>query len=237
MKSDQILSAVSRQLGYRSNERYKARSEFLFDGISLAGKRILEIGCGDGAFCIWAALQGADYVLGIEPEAEGSTSGSSRKFNDLIRQYDLKNTELKNCYLHGLPIPEKKYDVILLYNVINHLNEEAVKVMHQNAQAYNLYKDIINGFTQFINKDSILILGDCARTNMWNMLGLKSPFASNIEWHKHQNPNQWIKLFKDAGFGLYDLRWSPLYPLGRLSSNWLVHFLTVSHFVLRFKML
>ena len=118
MKNDQTLLAVSQQLGYRSYERYKARSKFLFDGISLSGKRMLEIGCGRGAFCIWAALQGANYVLGIEPEADGSTSGSSNKFNDLIRQCGLENTELKNCYLHELPIPEKKYDVILLYNVI-----------------------------------------------------------------------------------------------------------------------
>jgi SAM-dependent methyltransferase len=237
MKNDQTLRAVSQQLGYRSYERYKARSEFLFDGISLSGKRVLDIGCGSGAFCIWAALHGADYVLGIEPESDGSTAGRSKKFNDLIRQCDLKNTELKNCYIQELPIPEKKYDVILLFNVINHLNEEAVKVMHQNTQAYNQYKDIINGFAQFMNKDSVLILGDCARTNMWPMLGLKNPFVPTIEWHKHQNPSQWIKLFKEAGFRLHDFRWSPLYSLGKLSSNWPVHFLTASHFVLRFKML
>ena len=109
-------------------------------------------------------------------------------------------------------------------------------MLHQNAQAYNQYKDIINGFTQFMNKDSVLILADCARTNMWTMLGLKNPFVPTIEWHKHQNPRQWIKLFKDAGFKLHDFRWSPMYPLGKLSSNWLAHFITESHFVLRFKL-
>jgi SAM-dependent methyltransferase len=227
---------LARDFGYRSLKRYETRSQFLFSGLQLKGKRLLEIGCGYGAFCVWAAIKGADYVLGIEPEAEGSTSGSSECFLKVIKKYSLKNTEFKSCILKELPVPEQKFDIILLYNVINHLHEESVQFLLKSKQAYDVYLKIIMSLKEYIHKDSVLIIADCGRTNFWNMIGLKSPFAPTIEWDKHQNPNLWIQLFQDAGLKLKDYRWSPMYPLGKLSSNWLAHYLTQCHFVLRFQL-
>lgn len=235
MEKGQELISISLSQGYRSFKRYKARCNFLFSGISLTNKRMLEIGCGKGAFCLWAALHGAEYVLGIEPEADGSTHGSSSVFVDSIQKYNLENVEFKPIYLQQLTIPEKKYDIVMLYNVINHLDEDAVQTLDKEQHAYDKYKDIIHGLSEYMDKGSFLILSDCGRTNMWNLFGLKSPFASAIDWHKHQDPKQWIQLFNDAGFCLYDFRWTYLYPLDKLSSNWLVHFITQSHFTLRFK--
>lgn len=236
MRDDGTVRAVAQRLGYGSYKRYQAKSAFLFAGIPLQGKRILEIGCGNGAFCMWAVLHGAHYALGIEPEADGSTSGSSKCFKEVTAEYGIANAEVITCHFAGLPIPEKKYDVVILYNVINHLDEGAVQVLHRNAQAYNQYKDIVHRLASYMHAGSVLILGDSGRINMWNMLGLRSPVAPTIEWQKHQNARQWIRLFEDSGFRLLDFRWSHLYPLGRLASNWLVHFVTCSHYVLRFSL-
>jgi hypothetical protein len=86
-----------------------------------------------------------------------------------------------------------------------------------------------------MTSDSVLIIADCARSNFWSALGLKSPIARTIEWHKHQNPETWIKVFLKAGFHLQDLRWSPLYPFGWLSANPFVQYFAASHFVLRLR--
>jgi len=59
--------------------------------------------------------------------------------------------------------------------------------------------------------------------------------AKAIEWHKHQSLRRWIDIFSQAGYSLYDFRWSSLYPVGKLASNFWVQYLTTSHFVLRFQ--
>ena len=38
-------------------------------------------------------------------------------------------------------------------------------------------------------------------------LGLRNPFVPTIEWHKHQSPNTWIRLFEDFGFKKQSLSW------------------------------
>src|SRR5947207_10624293 len=73
-QNDQLELAAQR-FCYSSSSRYKARGEFLFAGISLAGAHVLEVGCGSGTWGIWAALHDADRVVGIDPEAHGSSSG------------------------------------------------------------------------------------------------------------------------------------------------------------------
>jgi predicted RNA methylase len=64
------IEYASTAVGYRSPARYVARARFLFDAVDLHGKRVLEVGCGRGAWVVWAALHGASHVLGLEPEAD-----------------------------------------------------------------------------------------------------------------------------------------------------------------------
>jgi hypothetical protein len=86
-----------------------------------------------------------------------------------------------------------------------------------------------------LNDEAIVIISDCSRRNFWNTVGISNPFAPTIEWHKHQAPRQWRSLLEDSGFEFLDLRWSWINGLGPLSSNFLVQYLTFSHFVLRVK--
>jgi 2-polyprenyl-3-methyl-5-hydroxy-6-metoxy-1,4-benzoquinol methylase len=235
MDAQEKLAYVAKKAGYSSLERYVLRSKFIFEGMDFKNKRILEIGCGKGAFCMWAGLQGAEYVLGIEPEADGRIEGSMAVFQDLLQKLNLNNVESKNCFLQSLSVPNKKYDIILMFNVINHLDEKAVEILHKDKTAVEAYIKILRDLKNYLNPDGLVIVADCARSNFWNTLGLKSPFVPTIEWHKHQNPRRWIDIFSQSGYCLYDFRWSSLHPIGKLASNFIVQYLTTSHFVLRFQ--
>ena len=74
------LEEAARLVGYANSTRYRARAEFLFRGIKLSGAQVLDVGCGTGAWSIWAALQDADRVVGIEPEAAGSNPNTLLSF-------------------------------------------------------------------------------------------------------------------------------------------------------------
>jgi len=235
MDNQEKLTLAAQIAGYATVKRYLSRTGFIFEGLALQGKRILEVGCGSGAFCIWAAMQGAGHVLGIEPEADGYIQGTLDNFRASLQKLGLNNVEGKNCFFQDLQVPDKKFDIILMNNVINHLDENAVEILHKDKHAAGKYVAIAKELKKYLNPGSLIIVADCARSNFWNAIGLKSPVSPTIEWHKHQNPRQWIEVFFQAGYGLYDFRWSPLYPIGKLASNFFVQYMTMSHFVLRFQ--
>lgn len=230
------LEFVARLVGYANGKRYRVRGDFLFNGIPLIGKHVLEIGCGTGAWAIWAALHGAGRVVGIEPQTAGSTANTLTKFRQTIKELNLdKKVLASNHYLHELPAQEQPFDVVVMYNVINHLDEEAVVTLSSDEFSYNRYVTLLEDLRLRMRSGGWVIVADCARSNLWVRLGLRSPLARNIEWHKHQDPQTWIAVFKATRFEYYDLRWSPLQPLPTLTANWLVQYLTLSHFVLRFR--
>lgn len=235
MRTSQLEQA-SRLVGFASGVRYRSRGDFVFKGIPLAGAHVLEVGCGTGIWAIWAALHGAERVVGIEPEAEGSTSSTLAKFRQAIDALNLGDrVEASGCFLQELPRPERLYDVVIMYNVINHLNEEAVVTLHREPQSVKGYVAILRDLRSKMPVGGWVVVADSSRDNFWRRIGLRSPVASAIEWHKHQHqhPKTWVEVFKRAGFRKFDVRWSPVQPFPKLTANWLAQYLTSSHFVLR----
>jgi SAM-dependent methyltransferase len=240
MKTENVdaLSHVARLVGYRNLRRYQSRADFLFRDIPLSGSRVLDVGCGRGTWAVWAALHGAGYVLGLEPESDGSSNGSLKTFHRLIAELDLERVEGSSLPVQKLPVPIDPFDLVILYNVINHLNEDAVQRLHKDPAAVNSYKALLGHLRQLLRPGGVLVMADCGRNNFWHKRGWQSPIDPNIEWDKHQDPETWISIFGQAGFRLQDQRWSPFYPfypLGRLLANRLTQHLTASHFVLRFR--
>lgn len=229
------LDKIAQNFGYRSADRYRKRCSFLFEGLKLDGARVLDIGCGKGSFAVWAGLHGASHVLGIEPEHDGSTEGTLAHFQKTIDDLNLGNViDARASFLEGLKPSDGPFDVVVLFNVINHLDEEAVVSLHVSEQAVASYREILHQLRGLIADGGCVIVADCGRRNFWNDIGLRNPLVPSIEWSKHQQPEVWTSVFQDSGFMLRDLRWSSIYPLGILSRNWPIHYLTLSHFTLRF---
>jgi len=236
--SVESLRYIAKQVGYgyQGLNRYQAKATFLFKDIPLEGRRVIDIGCGTGTFALWAAVHGAKYVLGIEPESAGGTGGTLERFQSIIADLELEDqVEAKDLLLQDLPVPEERFDVCVMYNVINHLDEEAVAHLHEDWAAVKRYLHILQHLRQIMTANGLLIVADCARSNFWPAVGLKPPLARTIEWKKHQNPKTWIDIFSRVAFHCQDLRWSPIYPLGRFCANRLFQYFTRSHFVLRFR--
>jgi 2-polyprenyl-3-methyl-5-hydroxy-6-metoxy-1,4-benzoquinol methylase len=78
-----------------------------FDDIPLRGRRVLEIGFGNGGFLAWARDQGAD-VAGIELHAEMLDAARRQGFVALDRS------------LAELASAGERYDVVVAFDVIEH---------------------------------------------------------------------------------------------------------------------
>lgn len=233
MTPDQLSTAAA-SVGYASASRYVARANHLFKGIRLAGKDVLEVGCGAGAWALWAGLHHARKVVGLEPEADGLIAGTEGAFERNIRRLELSNiVESQRTKLQDFSATAE-FDVIMLNNTINHLDEAAVQMLGSDQQARLTYIAILEQIRSLTRQGGVVIIADCSRYNLWPNFSLKSPFCPTIEWEKHQSPRLWTELFEDAGFVLRDLRWAPCYPLGMLTANALFAYVTISEFVLRF---
>ncbi len=226
---------VARKFGYTSWDRYARRASFLFDGLSLAGRRVCDVGCGAGAWAVWCASHGAE-VIGLEPQAHGSSDAYFRSFMTTLQVTGLTE-RVQSCSFtmeEYLPTVDQKFDLLILHNVINHLAEDAVQCLPGDAGARELYVSKFKLMRGSLTDRGILLIADSARSNFWNRLGLRSPLARTIEWDKHQDPPVWVDLATQAGLALHDLRWSYIYPFRRLTANYMAQYLSASHFVLRF---
>jgi cyclopropane fatty-acyl-phospholipid synthase-like methyltransferase len=233
---DDQFELAARLVNYKNVARYRFRGKFLFEGIPLTGARVLDVGCGPGAWAIWAALEGASKVVGIEPEAAGSSGHPLDRFRRNIETLGLQErVEAQGCTLQELPVSNEPFDVVIVYNAVNHLDENAVVTLHSDRNSFERYVTLLKKLRLHMSPNGWTIVADCGRDNLWPRFGLPSPFMRSIEWQKHQNPETWINVFAQAGFRIFDLRWSPLQPFPKLTGNRFVEYLTCSHFVLRFR--
>jgi 2-polyprenyl-3-methyl-5-hydroxy-6-metoxy-1,4-benzoquinol methylase len=195
---------------------------------------VLDVGAGRGSFAIWAALSGAAFVLGLEPQAAGSTGGALDVFQRLVSELQLEDKVIASAAMLEQLESSQRFDVVTMYNVINHLDEEAVIHLHESEAARSAYVKLLVNLRGHLSAEARVIVADSSPENVWGRLGVTTPLTRPMEWRKHQRPEAWTALFAEAGFRLQDLRWSPLFPFMAIQSRTLQLFVA-SPFVLRFR--
>ncbi|MET1058302.1 MAG: methyltransferase domain-containing protein [Nocardioides sp.] len=115
---DLDLGSRTYQADYREGASGSMRSLTLQRALRmpLAGKRVLDIGCAEGAAALSAARMGAD-VTGLEPKP--ARFRKARKISKALGT----PIELHNMILDGYDEPGRSFDVVLALNVIHHVND------------------------------------------------------------------------------------------------------------------
>ena len=98
----------------------------LFRDIDFRNKAMLEIGCGKGMLCLWAAIHGAQAV-GLEPMAEGCYDSSEchQAFRTMAEHLNLPQASIHPVTVQGFDSPKNYFDVVLSVASINHLDEKS----------------------------------------------------------------------------------------------------------------
>jgi len=218
----------------KSLERY---ARFLFRGVPLRGKRTLDIGGGTGLFSFLAASSGASEVVCMEPEAEGSSRDVSGTFRRLMLRLGHPNVSLVREPIQEYRAVPCSFDIVLLHNSVNHLDEEAYLNLGRGGDAGDRYRAIFEKLHELAAPGAFLVITDSSPRNFYTLLGIEHPVCRNIEWNKHQPPELLIELLREAGFESPDLSWSSFNRLGRVGwwmlANRIGAYFFTSHFRIR----
>jgi SAM-dependent methyltransferase len=212
------LTAVARE--YQTDPEWvRLRIEELFARSDFAGMRILEVGAGRGLFSCALAALGAREVVALEPELDGSRGGSASVFAENLARLGLSNVRLVRTTLQAFRSEVAAFDRILLYAVVNHLDETHVQTLDRSAESRERFRALLRPLREWLRPDGELILFDAARHHAFEPLvraGLLRghPLAPTMEWEKHQEPQIWEELLRDVGFGRVDHHSARYHPRG-----------------------
>jgi SAM-dependent methyltransferase len=232
---DRYIGVAIEQRLYSNPRNLRRHLDYLFAGIDLRDKDVLDIGGGAGLLAMYAAVCGARSAVCVEPEGAGAGSGLRSRFERFRSavKADLPVTFVDDTIQSYLG-NARRFDVIVCANAINHLSEEACVRLQEDPAAEQQYLSLFALINQALTPGGWLVATDCGRSNFFGALGLTSPFMPDIEWHKHQDPQVWAALLERVGFCDPDIQWSApntLGPLGRtLLGNRLVAYFLLSHF-------
>jgi SAM-dependent methyltransferase len=231
--SDAILSEGIKTTARRLEFYYR----FLFSGVNLERARVLDIGGGAGMASLWAASMGAREVICLEPEVAGSTRAVSEKFERMRQRIPAGDrVRLVPARLQDYA-DDGQFDVILMHNSVNHLDEEACIHLRDGEQYRARYRAIFEQLARWSPPGARLIASDCSSRNFFGDLGLRHPLARSIDWKKHQPPRVWAALLRETGFAEPRISWSSFNALGRpgrvLTGNALAAYFLISHFRLQ----
>lgn len=159
--------------------------------------------------------------------------GTIEKFYRLKDLFQFSNVSLYKGTFQDFNT-EAKFDVIVMHNSINHLNEQACMNLKFLKNAESEYAGYFNKLFDLADHRALLILSDCSNANFWDFIKIRNPFAENIEWNKHQSPEICNDLAQTSGFTFEELTWSTFNRLGKaektvLGNRFLSYFLD-SHF-------
>ena len=231
---EDYLSAVIKEGLYPNRENLRFHLEALFKNIVLENRRVLDIGGGSGLHSFYAACVGAKEVVCLEPETEGSHSGMGAKFRKLGGLLGYDQVKFEPVTFQAFEPAGKQFDIILLHNSINHLDEVACINLLNSEESKAIYLNMCSKLSSLARGGAKLIVCDCSRYNFFALLRIKNPFAPTIEWHKHQAPEVWVDLLSQVGFINPRIRWTSFNTLrspGRvLLGNKLLSYFLRSHF-------
>lgn len=208
--------------------------KYIFEGISLKNKSLLDLGGGNGIASFFASHSDKSCRCTIvDPFEDGSNTLMSNQYKELSKVYN-NTVKLHMGYVETLP-KDEKFDLILMHNSINHIGEDIIIDIQYNQNHWKKFSLRLESILMRAKKGAKIIVADCSSKNFWNDIGVKNPLAPTIEWHLHQPPHVWKEMIEKFNFTRLSTKWTSrreLLLFGKiLLAHRLISYFTESHFV------
>lgn len=158
----------------------------------LAGHRVLDAGCGDGALACAAASRGAQ-VTGIDPDPSMLAAASSRAAQAGVRATFL------NGRVERLPFPNASFDVVVSVTVLCFVSDAAGAVREM---------------VRVLRPGGRLVLGELGRWSLWALIRRVRGWLGSLTWRaaRFRTAADLRALAEKAALRVTDVRGAVYYP-------------------------
>ena len=184
-------------------------------GRPVAGRRLLDIGAGDGLYSLYAAAAGAERVVALEPEADGSSAGVTSRFCASARRARPRLGRAPTRDLAGLRSRRRALRCALPAR--RDQPPRRVRDDGDRPPTRPLAGPIVRSSRSLAAMGAAgakLVASDASRNNVFARLPIRNPLQPTIEWEKHQAPETWARLLGTPASGMRALDWN---SIGRAS--------------------
>lgn len=211
-EAERLLTPVAQ--AYSANARWlRVRTADYFGTLDFSGKRILEIGAGNGLYACCVASLHADHLIALEPQLAGARNTAIATFEQRIEKLKLPNLEFQAIRLEDFSAPPASFDLIYMLAVINHLDETHVRTLNSDEHSRQMFRQRLRPVYEWLKPGGTLIISDTTNTHAYKplmKLGLlkRHPFTPSITWEMHQPPPVWKALLESIGFTSVRCHWA-----------------------------
>ena len=145
-------------------------SSYIYKDINLDGKKILDIGGGNG-LASFHALDNSSSCSAwvVDPIAEGSNELMFEQYESMKKNYDPGRINFHRDYVDTLLEPNT-FDIIVMHNTINHIGEDILEDINNSSEAYAEYVSRLKTILDRLSSDGTLIVADCGSKNFFGKI-------------------------------------------------------------------
>jgi len=161
-------------------------------GGQLGGRRLLDVGCGDGLYLVEAARRGA-VASGVD-SSEAMLAAARRRAADADVAVDLRIGDAET-----LPFDGGSFDVVLAITVLCFLRDP---------------QQAINEMSRVLAPGGRLVIGDLGRWNSWAAVRRVRGWLGSNHWRHatFRTAGQLVSMINDAGLQADKIRGAVYYP-------------------------
>ncbi len=210
--AERLLAPVAELYG--TNARWlRVRTADYFGTLDFSGKRILEIGAGNGLYACCVAALHADHLVALEPQLDGARQTSIAAFEQRMESLNLGNLEFQRTRLEDFSASPGSFDLIYMLAVINHLDETHVQTLDTDEQSLAVFRQLLKPVLQWLKPGGLLVVTDTSSKHAYiplMRLGLlkRHPFQPSQTWTLHQPPQVWVNVLENVGFSPVHYHWA-----------------------------
>ena len=171
--------------------------------------RCLDLGCGTGEFVVLM------NKLGLKSDGCDIYIEELKIATELVAEYKLKNVNIFNSDTADYT----KYDLITLFSVVEHLDDEILRQILQDlnsANVKNIFILVPNKFKIIDDHTGVPFLGILSRSiarGLLKVLGKKYELSENFDWDVwYRSPKKIESICKKCGYSMQKIPDSLVYP-------------------------
>lgn len=203
----------------------------------IAGKRMLDIGGGDGFLGLYNRIvRGASSISIIDSyDSHGGKGGHESGYDnmmEIIQRHKIENVDVIKSDIRDVKLSSEQFDSVYARNSFHHI------FGHYRTEDSEIVELMVSIHGSLVPGGS-LIIGETSRNQVWRFIPPIRNRMANGPWiHKKIAPKRLKRCATSAGFKSVAIRWYTLYKLRSLKpllSNQAANAFMTGSYVLEFQ--